>query len=251
MEQNKELAAFSEQQSMVSVIERMCKDPEINVDKLERLLAMQERAQAQMAVQEFNAAMMRVQKAAKGIKRNKHNSQTHSDYADLEAVNKQLVPMYTSEGFALSFGTADCPIEGHYRVVCEVSHIAGHSKHYQADLPRDTEGLKGNANKTTMHGFGSTMSYGRRYITLLIFNLTLTNEDNDGNGGHGDVEDFLTTNQITEIKNRIREYGLTEAKFLKWAQVDNVDEILGRNYDACLQAIEVSRQQKEAKEGKK
>jgi hypothetical protein len=42
-------------------------------------------------------------------------------------------------------------------------------------------GPKGNQNKTATHGFGSTMSYGRRYLICLIFNITLTNEDQDGN----------------------------------------------------------------------
>jgi hypothetical protein len=41
--------------------------------------------------------------------------------------------------------------------------------------------MRGSPNKTAIHGFGSAMSYGRRYLLLLIFNLAMRHEDNDGN----------------------------------------------------------------------
>jgi hypothetical protein len=49
-----------------------------------------------------------------------------------------------------------------------LSHTAGHSRHYQADVPIDNTGPKGAQNKTMTHGFGSALSYGRRYLKLLI-----------------------------------------------------------------------------------
>jgi hypothetical protein len=171
--------AVTESTAMVSMIERLAARPDINVDNLERILAMQERIMAKQAEVSFDEAMMACQQEIPAILRNKNNQQTSSRYADLEAINEAIVPIYTKHGFSLSFSTADCPVAEHYRVTCLVSR-SGYSRSYQGDIPNDVTGLKGNANKTRTHAFGSTMSYGRRYLTLLIFNITLTNEDNDG-----------------------------------------------------------------------
>ena len=169
--------------STLAVIERAAGNKEIDVDKMERLLQMQERILAKQAESEFNEAMQRVQQEIPRILRDATNPSTNSKYARLESLLKVVVPIYTAFGFSLSFGTSDCHVPGHYRIVCDVAHkgMAGSfTRHYQCDIPADTTGMKGTLNKTATHGFGSTMSYGRRYLTLLIFNIALINEDNDG-----------------------------------------------------------------------
>lgn len=176
--------------SILSVIERAARSPDVDVEKMERLFALQERIVAREAETAFNAAMQAAQSEMPRIKRDAENRQTQSLYARLESVNQKVVPIYTKHGFSLSFGSADCPLEGHIRITCLVSHSAGHSRTYQCDVPLDLTGMKGTQNKTATHAFGSTMSYGRRYLTLLIFNISLTNEDTDGNAGdaHHPVE---------------------------------------------------------------
>jgi hypothetical protein len=235
----------SESSQMVTMIERMVMNPDVDVDKLERLLALSERTQARNAEREFNEAMRAVQKNAPSIKRNKSNEQTKSNYADLEELNRRLIPIYTSEGFSLSFGTADCPVPDHYRVTCIVSHIGGHSRPYQADIPNDMNGLKGNANKTGTHAFGSSMSYGRRYLTLLIFNITLSNEDNDGNG----LGETVSDTQANEIEHLIADYEINRPAFFKWAKVNNVNQILAANYKACITALDASYANKQKRGG--
>lgn len=167
--------------ALIAVIERAASNPDIDVEKMERLLAMQERIMTQNAKTAFNEAMRLAQTEMPKIKRNRENKATHSKYADLEAVTDAAVPIYTKHGFSVSYGTTDCPIPGHYRMTALCAHIAGYEREYQADIPIDNTGPKGEQNKTMTHGFGSTMSYGRRYMICLIFNITLTNEDTDGN----------------------------------------------------------------------
>lgn len=167
--------------ALIAVIDRAAANPDIDVEKMERLLAMQERILDRNAEVAFNEAMRAAQEEMPKVLRNKRNDQTNSNYADLEKVNDIIVPVYVKHGFSLSFGTADTQLPGHIRITCLVSHVAGHSRPYFCDMPLDIAGIKGNQNKTPTHAHGSTMSYGRRYLTLLIFNITLTNEDNDGN----------------------------------------------------------------------
>lgn len=167
--------------SLMSVIARAASDPSMDVEKMERMLAMVERMKATEAEGLFNTAMSEAQAEMPSVFRDAQNPSTNSRYTRLESLNDAVVPVTTRHGFAMSFGTADCPTAGHYRITCTVSHKGGHSRLYQLDLPNDSMGAKGNQNKTLVHGAGSSMSYGRRYLTLMIFNVSLTNEDDDAN----------------------------------------------------------------------
>jgi len=66
------------------------------------------------------------------------------------------------------------------RTVAIVTHAAGHNKRHHIDLPPDDSGAKGNVNKTGVQAAGSTNAYARRYLSLMIFNVS-TEDDNDGN----------------------------------------------------------------------
>lgn len=230
---------------MTSMIERFVKDPTVDVGKLEKLFDLQERMFKRDAEMAFNQAMRRVQEAMPKIKRDKRNDQTSSNYATLESLNQSIVPVYTGEGFSLSFGTSDCPIADHYRVTCVVSHIGGHSRSYQADVPKDINGLKGNANKTPTHAFGSSMSYGRRYVTLLVFNLTLTDEDDDGNGA-GSLE-YVTADQADTIDSLIKDVSADQVQFygfltkaLKVA-ISKASEIPANSYEYAVNCLNAKR----------
>jgi hypothetical protein len=166
---------------MLAMIERAARDPNVDIDKLERLFALHERSQDEARKSAYNSAMAIVQAKIKPVYRDAVNKQTGSPYATLEAISDAITPIYTAEGFSLSYDTADCPTAGYIRIVCDVMHSAGHTekdKHF--DLPLDDAGLKGNTNKTPIQASGSTISYGRRYLKCMIFDVTLTNEDNDG-----------------------------------------------------------------------
>jgi len=231
------LPGMPEPSNILDIISRAASDPSIDVAKTEKLLEMYERIAARNAEMAFNTAMKATQKELPKIFRNKPNESTQSRYADLESVNEKVIPVYTENGFSLSFGTADCPLKDYFRITCLVSHVAGHSRPYQVDVPIDMTGLKGNVNKTTMHGFGSSMSYGRRYLTLLIFNITLTNDDNDGNG----QADTISPEQVADIKALLTEVKADQKAFMKWARIDSLDQILAKNYSEVIRTIEAKR----------
>lgn len=222
--------AVVESTETLSVIERAALNPAIDVEKLERLLAMQERILSRNAETAFNAAMKAAQEAMPKIHRDARNTSTDSLYATLESVNRIVVPIYTKQGFALSFGTADCPTPGRVRIVCDVAHEQGHSKRYQADIPEDATGLKGNPNKTPTHAYGSSMSYGRRYLTLLIFNVCLTNEDDDGNAAGG----MITEDQVAALEAEIIRLGANRAAFIAYMCIEDLNQILACNFEKAM-----------------
>jgi ERF superfamily len=162
------------------MFERLACDPNVSVKKLERLMALKERADARTAEMAFNAAMADAQEEMRPIAADASNPQTHSRYASYAQLDRALRPIYTRHGFALSFNTDDAPAD-QVRVLCEVSHRGGHSKLYRIDMPADGKGAKGGDVMTRTHATGSAVSYGKRYLVNMIWNVSIGESDDDGN----------------------------------------------------------------------
>ncbi|WP_375408551.1 ERF family protein [uncultured Methylobacterium sp.] len=226
----------SETGAVLALIERAARDPSIDIDKMERLMAMQERMRLQAAEEIFNAAMSATQAEMPAVLRRAENTHTKSRYAKLEHIAKAITPIYTKHGFSLSFDTEDCDQPGHYRMVCKVAHAAGFSRDHKANLPSDAAGSQGKANKTGIQAFGSTMSYGRRYLTLLVFNIALTDEDNDGNRAdprEDEEPSFITEAQACELHALVRAGDTDLAKFLAYGRVPSIEEIPAHQFESA------------------
>lgn len=177
--------AIQESATVLQVIQKAASDPSCDIEKLERLLAMKERMDAKAAEIEFNDALSRVQANMGRVAADATNNQTRSSYATYGKLDKVLRPIYTAEGFSLSFGTEDAP-EGMVGMICFVSHRAGHTRQYRAHVPSDGKGAKGGDVMTKTHAFGSGTSYGMRYLLKMIFNVAIGEEDDDGNAAGDD-----------------------------------------------------------------
>ena len=176
-----EATALASTDASMALFERLARDPDASVDKIERLMALWERGEARKAESAFNAAMAAAQKEMRPVAADAFNPQTRSRYASYEALDEALRPLYTKHGFALSFNTGDATQADYVRMLCDVTHIGGHSKQYRADLPADGKGAKGGDVMTKTHAFGSATSYGMRYLLRMIWNVAVGEDDDDGN----------------------------------------------------------------------
>lgn len=218
---------------ILNVIARAAADPNTDVDKLERLLAMQERVLAREAEMAFNAALLAAQGDIRPIFRNKSNASTNSTYADLEGVSEAVDPIFRNYGFSSSFGTADCPLAGHYRVTCRLSHVDGHSRDYQADVPADTAGIKGTANKTATHGFGSALSYGRRYLKLLIADVATTDDDGRA-AGQGET---INDEQVRVINGLAEVVDADKRKLCEYLKIEDIAHLPFTRYNDTVNLL--------------
>ncbi|MCK5132724.1 MAG: ERF family protein [Candidatus Sabulitectum sp.] len=222
-----EQTALQQTGSMVDMIQAVAINPDVSVDKMERIMAMQERILDRQAKQEFASAMMSVQRDIAPIKKRLRNDHTDSSYANLDAVNRAVTPIYTVNGFSLTFGSTDSPIPECIRVICDVFHTGGYEKQYTYDSPIDNMGAKGSPTKTRAHGSGSAISYGRRYLVAMIFNLTLTDEDDDGNAAtQMDVEvKKITEQQGLKLEGLLDENSVSKKAFLKHGNIKSVYDL--------------------------
>lgn len=155
----------------------------VSVDVIERLTKLQREQVEYQAMVEFNKGMHRCQQQMKRISADMENPQTRSRYASYAQIDRTIRPIYTDEGFSLSFGDGE-PIASEFiRIICYVSHVDGHTRMYHKDMPIVTTGPKGNDVMTKVHAHGSADQYAKRYLVKDIFNLAIGEDDDDGNGG--------------------------------------------------------------------
>lgn len=209
-------------------------NPDLDVDKMEKLFDLYERDLARKAREAFNRDMSKVQGEMRPIYKDAINPDTSSKYARLESVIIAISPIYTKHGFALSFNTGKSELGDMYILIeCEVSHADGYSKTYKYDSPIDDKGRKGTINKTAPHGRSSAVAYGRRYLTAMIFNLAMIGDDKDGNG----VNESISIAQQSELRDLMIEKEVDEEKFLKYMKFKSIDLIPKKAYARAIAAV--------------
>jgi hypothetical protein len=233
----------SESAAIFQIIERAARDPNVDLDKMERLMAMREREMARIAQTAFNVAMKEAQAEMPQVVRDADNDQTRSKYARYETISEAIQPIITRHGFSLTFSEGTPAQPNHIRVLCDVMHEAGHVKQYYADIPFDNVGMKGNANKTATHAYGSTKSYGKRYLKCDIFDVAVKNQDDDGNSAGGEDNSMITDAQAATLRELIEATETDIEKFCQWAKIEAVPFLLARHYDKAVGVL----QQRKAK----
>jgi len=206
---------------LFQVLERAATNPEVDVEKMERIYQMLERAEDRQAAQAFNADLVRAQAAAQPVYKSKWNPQTSSWYADIAVVCEAINKVFTDHNFSLSFSEGETAKPEHIRVLCDMRHARGHSEQRHIDMPVVTTGIKGNTMMTATHGTAGAFTYGRRYLIVLIANLPTP--DNDGNAPP--KKGPITEEQALTVHAYIDEHKLDRPKFEAWIKQKGVEAI--------------------------
>ena len=173
--------------TLLQVIQQAAANPQVDIDKMERLMAMHERMTLREAETAWNEAMADCQRELRQVAPDAFNPQTKSRYATYPALDAVLRPVYSRHGFSISFDSDASPVEECIRVIALVSR-GGFTRTYKIDMPRDGKGAKGGDVMTKTHATGAGMQYGMRYLLKGIFNVAIGDLDNDGNAPRGEKE---------------------------------------------------------------
>ena len=211
--------------------------------QLEKLLALQERYEANEARKIFTQSFALAQAKIASVIKTKVNPITHSKYADLGDIIVSASRVYTAEGFSVIFYEGDTAVPDSIRVCADILHKAGHKETYHYDVPLDGTGLKGNANMTKIHGKSSSVSYGRRYLMCMVWNIP-TQDDNDGNNGE---VIYISQEEGNKIMDMVVSTGSNLEKFLTYMGVESMETIAKKDYQKAITSLEA----KASKAGKK
>ena len=227
---------------ILAVIERAARDPNVDVDKMERLFAMQERVLAQQAKVAFTEAKIAMRPelpevTMKGMIRipGKNGAAgQETPFARFEDIHAIVMPILTQHGFDLKYKNGLAP-DGKVRVTTILSHVGGHEESTDFDLPHDSSG-----SKNAVQAVGSSTQYGKRYGTVSILNLRISGEDDDGKrGGANTVSD----DQEATILAMIEDVKADKPKFLKFLGVSRIEDIPAADYSKAIALLEKKRGQ--------
>lgn len=202
---NGQVARHDQMDPVVALISRAMADESFDVEKLERLIALKERMDAQTRKEMFEAALLRVQKAAPRIHKDglmdRGPGKGQISYARREDIDAMMRPIYQAEGFSVTWNSPMGP-DGKIRVIGKFS-AHGHTEEREWSCSPDTSGGKQNPQAA-----GSTVSYGQRYISKMMWDVIEEGEDTNG-AARKDVEP-ISQNQADDIRTRMND--LTQSR---------------------------------------
>jgi hypothetical protein len=222
-------AIHAEESTLLAVISRAASDPNTDVEKMERLMAMYERIESRRAESAFSSSLADMQGKLPAIsERGKAtvDGKMRYSFALWEDINTAIKPILTQHGFALSFRTDFS--EG-ISVTAVLSHRSGHSERTTIKLPADASG-----NKNAVQAVASSVSYGKRYTAGALLNLTSHGEDDDA---YAASVEFVSDAQLVTLREWMESTGANEAKFLKFLKVESLAKLPAKAYDMALAAL--------------
>lgn len=150
-----------------------------DIDKLQRLMELQERWEANEARKGFVAAMKRFKDNPPLITKNKNVSfgTTAYRHATLDHVCEAVTKCLSAVGITHTWKVDQH--DGVIAVSCVLTHEMGHSESTQLFGSPDTSG-----SKNGIQAIGSTVTYLQRYTLLSACGLAASNDD-DGKTGAG------------------------------------------------------------------
>lgn len=176
-----------------------------DIDKLEKLMALQERYDAKNAKAAYLSAVSLFQANCPKIKKLKkgHNSK----YAPLEDIIEQVKDVLFKAGLSYSFSqTQDAQ---QITVSCHLSHIEGHTETVSLTSDHDKSG-----GKQPIQALASTVTYLRRYTFTGVTGIVPSDEDSDGRIESGKVVEHCDSSQVIKINELIDKTGMDANTFV-------------------------------------
>jgi hypothetical protein len=101
-------------------------------------------------------------------------------------------------------------------------------------LPVDGKGAQGKDVMTKTHATGAGVSYGKRYLAGMIFNLAFTEDDNDGN----QVAAAVNAAQLANLEKVLKPFDdFRKKKFLEKFKIDSLADLPKSQYNKAIDVI--------------
>ena len=202
--------------------------------KLEKLMDLQERWEANEAKKAFVVAMQAFHAEAPEISKNKtvKYGQTAYKHATLDHICDLVGSVMAKHGLTFAWDTQQD--QNGIRVTCTITHVLGHSQSVSLQAGADNSG-----SKNSIQAIGSTVSYLQRYTLLSAAGLATGESDDDGKAA--DAAKPITETQIKALTDLMAELQVDEAAFLRRIKVNALSELPAAKFQAAKELLETKR----------
>lgn len=192
----------------------------VDLDKLERLWAMQVAWEQREAQKAYNAAFAAFKDEAVKIIRNRSVTDgplKGKSYAELFSVVNAVTPALSKHGLSASWRLTKDDKDW-IEVTCVLKHQLGHAEAVSMGGPPDIGGAK-----NAIMARASTISYLERYTLKAICGVAEQGDDDDaGNGKHRDADAAPEDDPMVQT-GRDKSMGGTKALTAWWASLKEAD----------------------------
>lgn len=189
----------------------------LDVDKMERILALAGERSLQSALARFQGDAPAVEKTKRGGQGN---------YAPFDAIMAAIRPHLASNGLSVSFDTETG--SGSVTATCYVMHADGGRISRKATVPVDARMSANDSQK-----MGSAISYAKRYALTAALNLVTADEiDDDGAKAGTETVTDLQADQLREVLDEVDE--ATRTRFWGWVRESHPDVSTADDLPASL-----------------
>lgn len=167
---------------------RMAVEQGADLDRLERLMALQERWEAGEAKKKFAVAFAAFKAEAVKIIKGKlitDGPLKNKKHAELSDAVNAATPALSRHGLSTAWRLTKDDKDW-MEITCTLSHEGGHSESVSMGGPPDT-----GPGRNAMQARGSTKTYLERYTLTAILGLAAQDADDDGKGGAADVSPLV------------------------------------------------------------
>ena len=170
-----------------------------DVEKLAKLLELQERWQANQARQAYNAAIAKFKQRPPTITKNKHVrfDDAEYDHATLDHVVGAITETLSAVGISHKWKMSQSP---EIAVTCVLTHKMGYSEETTLKAGPDTSG-----SKNPIQAIGSTVTYLQRYTLLAALGMAAAGMDNDGRAANEEQKPKTSDARVVECLSWIKE----------------------------------------------
>jgi len=187
-------------------------------ETLERLMALQERWEANEARRAYVVAMTAFKAQAPRIVKDKLVSFSGTQYkhATLGNVVSQISDALSRHGLSAAWSTAQ--EQGRVAVTCTITHERGHSESTTLTGAPDDSG-----KKNSIQQIGSTVTYLQRYTLLALTGLATYDQDDDGRGAA--PAQPISEAEAAALIREVQEVGADEEAFCAFLKVHTLHDL--------------------------
>lgn len=209
-----------------------------DLDRLEKLMDLQQRWEAQEARKAYTAAMSQFKMNPPEIEKDRHVKYTTKagnkvDYRHASLGNVTGIINSALGQCGLSAAWHLEQLEKGIKVTCTITHVQGHSESTSlVAFPDDSGG------KNAIQALASTVSYLERYTVLALTGLATNDMDDDGKAS--DVE-YITAEQAATIKEGLEAKSVDQVKFLAYMEAESIEKILSAHFNKAMASVKAAK----------